>query len=155
MRLEGDYHLLSTSIRFGTEGYDTDVAYINGQEIVHVVGVESDGTIKNKCYGFMGEEDFPQSVRHQYKKIPNFENIIQAAIDGHKKLPHFHFISWDFTLDTECQPICIEYNIHTPGTLLYQLANGPLFGDFSDKVLSNLKKESLRSQIPANHKTTN
>jgi hypothetical protein len=53
----------------------------------------------------------------------------------HHVVPHFRIISWDIGLNKENQPILIEYNTIGQGVDL-QIANGPLFGEFTDEILA-------------------
>ena len=151
-RHKGMYHILSVSLRYGIEGYATDVVFIKGQEIVNVVGIDEHGEIRTTLYGLNGKKEFDKYRSIKDKKVPCFEELKKAAIEGHKYLPHFNHVSWDFTIDKDGNPVCIEYNINMPGTQLYQFANGPLYGDLTDEVLEYLKRDEVRSKIPGKFK---
>ena len=47
---------------------------------------------------------------------------------------------------TKCQPLCIEYNLTWPGSILYQYVQGPLAGDLTEDFLAFLKNEFIRKQ---------
>lgn len=142
---------VSCSIRFGTEGHYSDIAFIDGREITNVVGVDSNGYIKTKQFGIYGEVNFEKYNQIAEKQVPRFNDLINMALDGHKHLPHFDFVAWDFTIDKECNPICIEYNINYPGTQLYQFVNGPLMGDLTETFLEPLKLPEVRKHIPSEY----
>lgn len=148
-RHKGKYYLLSVSLRYGTEGYATDVAFINGEEIVNVIGIDENGVIKNTLFGVDGKKNFDKYDSIKDKKVPCFEELKKAAIEGHKCLPHFDHVAWDFTIDNNGHPVCIEYNINIPGSQLYQFVNGPLYGDLTDEILECLKLDKNREKIPA------
>lgn len=148
-RHKGKYYLLSVSLRYGTEGYATDVAFINGEEIVNVIGIDENGVIKNSLFGVDGKKNFDKYDSIKDKKVPCFEELKKAAIEGHKCLPHFDHVAWDFTIDNNGHPVCIEYNINIPGSQLYQFSNGPLYGELTEEVLECLKLEKNRLKIPA------
>lgn len=151
-RHKGEYHLLSVSLRYGAEGSATDIAFINGEEIANVVGIDKNGEIKNSLFGVEGKKNFDKYDCIKDKKVPCFEELKKVAIEGHKCLPYFNFVAWDITIDHENNPICIEYNILMPGSQLYQLSNGPLYGDLTEEVLEYLKLEEIRKKIPAKFK---
>lgn len=152
-RHNGEYHLLSSSLRYGMDGSTTDVAFVNGEEVVNVVGIDDRGIIKDRLYGVNGQKDFSVYNLIENKTVPHFEDLKKAAIEGHKHLAHFDHVAWDFTIDKDGNPICIEYNINNPGTQLYQFANGPLYGSLTDDVLELLKMNCARDNIPSKFKT--
>lgn len=146
-RHQGDIKVLSTSIRFGLEGYFTDVCFIDGEEIVNVVGVQKDGTVKKKYGSFRGLNNITVNLTED--KAPNFDAVISMAREGHKKLYPFDIVGWDITLDSDNNPVCIEYNVRTPGTILYQYANGPFGGEYTSELLEFLLDEkNRRKYIP-------
>ena len=148
-RCEENIEVLSVSFRFGIDGQYTDVAFKDGQEIVNVVGVDIEkGIFKNKLFDTNGEKPYTLPDGVNGEKIPGLEKVIEMAKSGHKRLFHFNFVGWDFTIDEFEQPICIEYNIKSPGVMLYQFANGPLAGALTDKFLEALSDKQVRRQIP-------
>ena len=150
-RHQGEIKVLSTSIRFGLEGHFTDVCFIDGEEIVNVVGVEKDGTVKEQYGSFRGLTDIKVDL-HQ-RLSPNFDEIINMAKKGHEKLYPFGIVGWDITLDQDNKPVCIEYNVNAPGTTLYQYANGPFGGDYTEELMAFLhKKENVKKYIPKKYR---
>lgn len=137
---------LSVSLRYGAEGSVTDVSYQNGEEIVNVIGISEDGKVGKEVCGFKGRRKLDINIDDS--KIPNYAGLIQSAIEGHKHLFFFDLIGWDFTIDKSGNPICIEYNIMWPGSILYQYANGPFAGKLTEAFLKPLKKESFYKRIP-------
>ena len=150
-RHEDKVDVLSASIRFGIEGAFTDVAYVDGEEIVNVVGVEMDGTVKDLFASFRGlTEHQVQLTQHV---APNFAAVLEMAREGHKSLHPFGIVGWDITLDQDDCPVCIEYNIYRPGMVLYQYANGPFAGDKTEQLLGFLHdKKLLEKYIPKKYR---
>ena len=148
---QDEVKILSRSIRFGLEGYFTDVCYIDGEEIVNVVGVEKDGTVKEQYGSFRGLTDI--SVNLNERKSPHFDEIIDMAKKGHERLHPFGIVAWDITLDRDNTPVCIEYNVMTPGTILYQYANGPFGGEHTEDLLAFLlDKDNVKKYIPKKYR---
>ena len=150
-RHQGEVKVLSTSIRFGLEGYFTDVCYIDGEEIVNVVGVEKDGTVKEQYGSFRGLTDITIDLHERIS--PNFDTIIAMAKKGHERLFPFGLVGWDITLDQDNTPYCIEFNVNAPGTILYQYANGPFGGDYNEELMAFLlDKENVKKYIPKKYR---
>ena len=137
-RHNGVINILSATIRFGIEGSFTDVAYVNGKEITNAVGIDKNGYVKDRFVSFDGNNDVNPQIKE--KKVPSWINLIETVKKAHQDLLFFDFVAWDFMIDKEGSPICIEYNIWRPGTMLYQFANGPLAGEKTDSFLDFLKK---------------
>lgn len=137
---DGKVEILSVSVRFGIEGSSTDVAYVDGQEIVNVVGVDNKGRINNRWIGFGGNS---KAISLDVKEIPIFSETLRVIREAHLRLPPFNLIGWDVTIDDKDNPIIIEYNVKRPGTILYQFANGPLAGDYTPSLLSFLQNREL------------
>lgn len=152
-RCHNDIKHLSTSLRFGIEGSFTDVAFINGKEIANVVGVNNDGTFKDRHISLDGAKPLKTNVMGLV--IPNYDKLIDMAKEGHKQLYYFDVVGWDFTICDDGTPICVEYNILWPGSILYQYANGPYAGEFTDQFLEPLKLPEVRSHIPDKYKIKN
>lgn len=151
-RHQGEIKVLSTSIRFGLEGHFTDVCYIDGEEIVNVVGVDKDGTVKEQYGSFRGLCDI--TVELHERVSPNFDAIIEMAKKGHERLYPFGLVGWDITLDQDNTPYCIEFNVNAPGTILYQYANGPFGGEYNDELMAFLlDKENVKKYIPKKFRT--
>ena len=147
-RHQGKIDVLSASIRYGAEGHFTDVVYIKGEEIVHTVGVNEDGTVNGRFISLRGHEDQPEHYNNP--QIPNYQDIIEMAKRGHQKLYPFDLVGWDITLDQDNKPVCIEFNVNRPGTILYQFANGPFAGDLTDDFLVFfLRDDNLEKHIPS------
>lgn len=144
-RYEGIINILSASIRFGMKGSFTDVAFVNGKEIVNVVGIDNDGYVKDRFVSLDGNNSNPPQIRE--KKVPSWDKLLETVKKAHQDLLFFDFVAWDFMIDVKGDPICIEYNIHWPGSVLYQYAHGPLAGDYTNQFLDFLKT-APSSMIP-------
>lgn len=145
-RHEGDIIILSATIRFGMKGSFTDIAFVDGKEIVNIVGVDKDGRVKDCFYSFDGRiQNVPQLSD---QNVPSWKVLLETIEKAHKDLVFFDFVAWDFMIDANGEPVCIEYNIMWPGTILYQFAHGPLAGEYTDKFLSFLKN-APSSEIPS------
>lgn len=139
-RKDDKVDIIYACVRAGIEGQITDVAFIDGQERVNLVGIK-DGYFKNQMLDQDGKviKELEKNV-----KVPAWEKIESIVKANHLLIDNFDMIGWDFTIDENQQPYCFEWNIQWPGTVLYQYANGPLFGDKTEEILEFLKDENNR-----------
>ncbi len=134
--------ILYAAARVGTGDSFTDVAFVNGEERVNLVGITEDGTFSSEMIDQYGRhvKTLPCDV-----KVPSWDKIIGIIKSNHILIDNFDIIGWDFTIDKNGNPVCFEWNISWPGTVLYQFANkSPLYGDKTDAILSFLKDERNR-----------
>ena len=57
----------------------------------------------------------------------------RVAIDA--MLPYFDIIGWDFAVDENGEPVCIEYNVMPEPN---QISCGPTFGELSEEVFKDV-----------------
>lgn len=136
-RKGNEIRLFPASVRFGIKGAYTDVAYRNGEEIVNVAGLNAEGELNMKFCTLNGLSQ-PQ-LNITQKSCPSYKQMLSCIIEAHRHILPFELIGWDFTIDKYEKPVCIEYNILWPGTIVYQYVNGPFAGDFTEELLSFLK----------------
>lgn len=145
-RHKGEIKILSVSIRYGIEGTFTDVSFIKGKEIVNVCGVSDEGIVNERCANLDGRIIPPQALKE--KGLICYDEIIRQVKLAHKQLFPFGIVGWDIAVDINEKPIFIEYNIHWPGTVLYQYANGPFGGKYTEDLLEFLiNKENQKKYI--------
>ena len=135
---------LAPCIRFGVEGSHTDVAFVNGKEIINAVGILPDGHIMDESVTLYGEK-IPVHVKND--TVPMWQTVLETVKEGHRHLECFGFVGWDVVVDRDERIICIEYNLISPGVLTYQFAHGPLAGEYTDDVLSFLDDPKNRERF--------
>ena len=135
-----DVDILYAAVRAGIPGSVTDVSFVNGIERVQLVGIKN-GVFANKMLDQDGRfvKDLPNNMR-----IPAWQKIVQIVKDNHLLVDNFDIIGWDFTIDKSENPVCFEWNVQWPGTVLYQYTNGPLFGDMTEQLFSFLNDTNNR-----------
>ncbi|MGK0254871.1 MAG: hypothetical protein ACI9OE_002386 [Mariniflexile sp.] len=69
-------------------------------------------------------------------KVPSYNKVIDKVKKMHLLIPYFRIVSWDIGVDSTGIPILIEYNTYHQDITIHQLANGPLFGAFTDEILN-------------------
>ena len=142
LRLGGKIHFLHATLRFGSPGSHTDMSFVDGKEIGHVCAINKDGIVSKEWYDMDGKRtSFSDFGITRQEIIPNFNRIIETAIAVHSGLHHFDFVGFDFTVNKQQEPIMIEYNVYWPGIIIPQYCHGPLFGDLTEELLSELKNK--------------
>ena len=138
--------ILFAAARVGIPGSVTDIAFVNGEERVRMIGITQDGYFKEKIVNQDGILEKNISTRIA---VPGWSKMVKIIKENHLKIDNFDIVGWDFTVDNCDNPICFEWNIQWPGTVLYQYVNGPLWGQFTDDMLSFLKdKRNQDNYIP-------
>lgn len=130
---EEQVHVLSSIIRIGKTGSFTDNNSSGGISC----GIHNDGSLKDCGYVQSGKQRFITDSGIQLKGviIPKFDEAMNMVKKMHCKIPYFKLVAWDITIDEFSEPLLIEYNTYRMGISSLQLANGPLFGDFTDEFL--------------------
>ena len=139
--LKGNVHVLSSVLRMGVNGARVDNASSGGI----VCGIDRSGTLKPVAYDSAANLylKHPQGEDFEGTVIPFFHECVDTA----KRLaPRFsnytRLISWDFSVDSSGAPVLIEANF-TGGQLdFHQLCNGPIWGELTDIILSEILNES-------------
>lgn len=136
--VDGEPKLLSTLLRMAKEGRRLDGVAEGG-----IIGVVN----KN---GYLEEStiQLDQTIRKQHdsgfifkdKKIPSYTNLINEAFEQHCRIPYFKMVSWDYAIDSEGDPVLIEANIPTGQIDFHQINIGPIFGEYTDRVLEHVYK---------------
>lgn len=103
------------------------------------VGVNEEGYLKEEAFDFEGKKYrvHPDSGITFYNYfIPNVSKVIECAYNCHKKTPHTKFISWDFTLDRNHNPVLIDANLLEHSFWFSQVVCGEsTFGDRTKEML--------------------
>ncbi|WP_379945965.1 sugar-transfer associated ATP-grasp domain-containing protein [Enterococcus devriesei] len=136
MILDDEIVLLSTILRMGKNKSKVDnysaggiICPVDKNGVLFDTSVQSDGEVLYK---------HPDGFEFKGKKIPHFNEIVKEAKKLHYVIPYFKIISWDFTLDSGGNPLFIEGNYPSGQLDLHQLNIGSIFGEYTDRVLSDV-----------------
>ena len=106
-------------------------------------GVDQDGNMNDFGYDHKFNKIFEHPLtRKPFRNIalPNFLDLEKIIVQGHKRLPHFNLVAWDFGLDNLNQYVMIEYNLLIPAINDHQVIDGPIFEKYLDGILDNLQE---------------
>lgn len=133
--------LLSSYIRFGLPGASTDVVHINGKELFNIILLNSSGEISD----YSINQDYDSTLLSDIKltTVPNWGKLLRTIKTAAINMNYFDVIGWDVTVDETGEPVCIEYNLRWPGTIVTQVAKGPFAGEHTESFLSFLEDPAL------------
>lgn len=130
------------ALRVGAKGAFNDNSITKEGEGMLVIGIDEKGRLKKDAYMSCGmrTEVSHSGARFEGVEIPGFEKMKEIIKKGHKMMPNFKFVAWDFAVTEEGEVLVMEYNIKGPGVLYYQYVNGPLFGEYTDELLKYVQE---------------
>lgn len=136
-RYQNSYRLLAALFRMGNHGNYLDNMHQGGI----CCGIQSDGRLQEMAYNGNLEkvQDHPYTkISFESIKIPNYSSLIDTVFKLHEVNLYCDIASWDFGIDKTGTPILIETNLKSQGIFFQQIINGPLFGEMTDAVLSDV-----------------
>lgn len=141
--LNGDAFLANATIRFGVAGSVTDMAHVEGVEIARVAGLSGDGCLR----GYFCNQDGDRAPLSELgirgeDRVPGFYKAVNCCKELHKQMHHFGLVAFDVAIRSNGEPVIVEMNIDGPGSVFYQYANGPFFGDRTEDVIEWCKKRT-------------
>lgn len=123
-----------TVIRIGRQGWDIDNETAGGIS----TRINKDGTLAKYAFGAPGNdfvEKTDAGVVLEGFQLPGYDKAVETVKRLHLQLPHFNLIGWDISIDTEGDPVLIEWNVWPE---LSQSANGPAFGEYTERILKEI-----------------
>ncbi len=143
LRKDGSVKLCSTSLRMGINGAKVDNASSGGI----TVGVNKDGKLNSIAYSANGTSyvEHPTShINFSTIQIPNYDKVVKLVKREAVKYPSFRLISWDIALNEKDEPVLIEANLKYGELEFHQLNNGPIFGEETEEILSEVFEKSIK-----------
>lgn len=141
--LDGCVYIISASLRVGAPGSFTDNYIDDKGGGMLTIGIDESGKLKDVAFFANGDKTYRCLNNSEFSgmAIPAYSKMIDTVKKNHIKLPYFKMISWDITSDIFENPVVMEYNLKSQGTVYYQYVNGPLFGEYTEKILDMVKNE--------------
>lgn len=136
-----EIYMLSSFIRFGGKGSRVDNAHSGGL----ACGLEKNGRLKSTAFDLSANSyDYrPGGKPLDQIVVPNYEKCVEIATHLAKRcISMTRMISWDFAIDEKGDPVLIEIGVSFGGLNFHQICNGPVFGDMTEAVLSEVFKNS-------------
>ncbi len=140
-------HVLHSVLRVGAPGFVIDNVSSGGK----ACGVSSDGVLNGKIYGINGKvyKKLNGLSSPQGTKLFKYEAVMDLARKLAAEQPYCRVIGFDLCVDTNERVLLIELNNFDIGVEMLQFCNGPLFGPFTNEVLTYCvqKKKGFRYPI--------
>ncbi|MDD6400220.1 MAG: sugar-transfer associated ATP-grasp domain-containing protein [Lachnospiraceae bacterium] len=132
-------HALSACLRIGGENSHTDNFNSGGI----AVGIDKQGRLKNVAYDqyYHMYTEHPSGRTFAGSIVPGFDKAIKLVENLHYRFGHYRLISWDIAISPKDEPILIEFNLKLQGIDLLQICNGPVFGEYTEEILSEIFKK--------------
>lgn len=144
---DGDVIVSTPVLRFGMPGQATDCCFVDGEEVVRMIGITLEGKLREKIVHLSGiDEELDIAFPNIVKQVPAWDKVVSMLQRNAKKLCHFKCIGWDVTVTKNEEPVVIEYNIFEPSSYASQITNGPMWGEHTEKMLEFLKNDDFRHQ---------
>ena len=135
--LDGKTEILSSVIRMGVNGCRIDNASKGGL----FCGINDDGSLKKYGYSKSGEAyvSHPQGAVFAECRIPNYSKCKELCVNlSNRFIRVAKLVSWDLAVDKNAEPILIEVNLCYGGADIHQIANGPLFKDYTENIIQRV-----------------
>jgi hypothetical protein len=135
MNKDGVY-VLSAVLRMGGVDSFTDNFSTGGI----ACGISNTGRCKHVAYdqSYNRYEVHPNNRPFAEVLIPSFGKATDLVREQHTRFGHFRIISWDIVIAKDGSPVILEFNLTPQSIDFHQISNGPLFGDLTDEVLSEV-----------------
>ncbi len=117
LSMNGNVSPVNCALRCGAAGAITDNSVTKDGRGMFVVGVDSDGFLKNEAYHSCGERITvaPNGQNFVGVQLPNFKEALAMTTRMHEQLPHFGFIGFDVCFDEDGAPRIMELNFRGAG----------------------------------------
>lgn len=138
---DNDVRIYSVVVRMGVSGAKVDNATNGGI----FCGVCENGVLKSVAYNTKGQkfDCHPNNGIHfETVTVPSFDKIISLIKRAHPMIPDIRMASWDISVTEDGEPILIEVNMGHGGLDFHQMCNGPLFGNDTEEILQEIKRNS-------------
>lgn len=137
-----EVYILYAVVRIGRIGQNIDNETAGG--INADVDIEK-GCILECAYGTPAEKKILKTDCGTELKgfmIPAFGKVLDNVRKLHTRLPYFNLVGWDWGIDSNEEPVLIEWN-RCPD--LSQTAHGPAFGQLTEMIIKDtLSKKDTR-----------
>ncbi|MEE0945212.1 MAG: sugar-transfer associated ATP-grasp domain-containing protein [Acutalibacteraceae bacterium] len=130
-------HILSSVLRMGVDKSRVDNATAGGISC----GIDENGCLKEYAYSFYSGEKtavHPQGFVFKGVKLPYYDKAVELVKKAHPVIGNFKLVSWDICIDEKGDAVLIEANMRKGAANLQQFANGPLFGDLTERIMDEV-----------------
>lgn len=138
---KNEIHILYSVLRVGRKGSRVDNASMGGYQIV----IDKNGKFTDYIVDINNHAIDKNNIKYDFenKYCPFYDKIMNEVKRLHPRLSQFKLIGWDITVDEFEKPTVLEVNLKDIGMSdKSQLVNGPLFGELTNEVLTEVFKKN-------------
>ena len=135
LRIDKGIQVLSTVLRVGRAGAVVDNMSAGGVG----VNVSADGALANTAY-LVSTMPTLHHPDHGFSfgtaRVPATDQLHDACRAAHDAIPELDLVAWDAAIRPDGTAVLLEANVAEPGISIHQLCTGPLFGAWTDHVVT-------------------
>lgn len=111
--------------------------------------INEDGTLSDFAYDALGKRfnKHPDGGNFSDIKFDFMDKIKKLVQESAQRFPHFRLIGWDIAITENNEPIIIEANLTMSGMDVIETIGGPLFGEYTEKVLEEVFLKNHKKKI--------
>lgn len=134
--LDNEVKILPTAFRMGVGNAKVDNASFGGI----YCRINDDGTLSDFAYDALGNrfDIHPDGGKFSDIKFDFMDKVKLLVKAAAQRFPHFRLIGWDIAINKDNQPVIIEANLTMSGMDVIETICGPLFGEYTDKILDEV-----------------
>lgn len=134
--LDDEIKILPSAFRMGVGKSKVDNASFGGI----YCRINEDGTLSDFAYDALGKkfETHPDGGKFEQVKFDFLPKVFDLVKQAAQRFPHFRLIGWDIAIDENNEPIIIEANLTMSGMDVIETICGPLFGEYTDRILKEV-----------------
>ena len=109
-------------------------------------GIKEDGQLTKYGYNRQGQafDRHPQDTVFKDCRIPYYDKCGKLVLElSNRLIKVARLIAWDIAVAEDGEPVLIEVNFAYSGVDLFQMANGPLFGDGTEEGIAEVFSDKL------------
>ena len=134
--LDNEIKVLPSAFRMGVGNSKVDNASFGGI----YCRINEDGTLSDFAYDALGKrfDTHPNGGNFGQVKFNFMPKVFDMVKQAAQRFPHFRLIGWDIAIDENDEPVIIEANLTMSGLDVIETICGPLFGEYTDKILKEV-----------------
>lgn len=137
--LDGRLYHTPILLGFGKKYKEAKDENENSQADKLFIYVKDDGVLNNEAVSESGKRYTVQPGSNLLYKdgvLPNINKLIEHAYACHKRTPHIRFITWEFTIDQNSNPVLLDTFMCGQTVWLIQAVSGEaVFGNNTKRIL--------------------
>jgi hypothetical protein len=110
-------------VKMGKEGSRVDNIAMGG----NYIPVDGQGFLEEYSYNGMGIKKKHGKEIYPSNQLPYYDRLIEVCVDAHKKFPFVRFVGWDVAINSDAEPVIIEWNSGHPLFWVYEATSGPFW----------------------------